>query len=309
MTQPPFDNFDSAGRAVLSFLHRRLGFRLWMVTRTQGDDWVVLQTEDHGYNVAPGTVFRWADSFCSEMVKGNGPRVAPDANLVPAYAAAPIGRQLPIGAYIGVPLSDADGGLFGTLCAIDPSPQPKLVAQEQELVELLAGLLSSVLRSDLMALEAVRNTERLEVEAQTDSMTGLLNRRAWDQLLAKEEERCRRYGHAAAVLVIDIDGLKHVNDTLGHQAGDELIVRAATTLRAAGRDGDVVARIGGDEFALLAVECDQAGAEVIARRVRGDLEVAKVPASVGTAIRGHATSLGEAVLQADQRMYQEKRQR
>lgn len=309
MTQPLVLDFESAGRAVISFLHRRLGFGLWMVTRTQGDDWIVLQTEDHGYNVAPGTVFRWADSFCSEMVKGNGPRISPDSDLVPAYAAAPIGRQVAIGAYVGVPLSDADGSLFGTLCAIDPNPQPKRIEEEQELIELLAGLLSTVLQSDLRASDAMRSAERLEVEAQTDSMTGLLNRGAWDKVLAKEEERCRRYGHSAAVLMIDLDGLKRVNDTLGHEAGDELIVRAAAALRAAGRDVDVVARLGGDEFGVLAVECDHAGAEVIAQRVREGLENAKVPASIGKAIRGHGTGLTEAVRLADQLMYLEKRRR
>lgn len=307
MTQLPVHDFETASRAVLSFLYKRLGFGLWMVTRTQGDDWIVLQSEDHGYGVASGDVFRWADSFCSEMVKGNGPRVAPDSDTVPAYAAAPIGRLVDIGAYIGVPLNTADGGLFGTLCAIDPSVQLQSIAEEQELIELLAELLSSVLQSDLRAVEAVRKAERLEVEANTDSLTELFNRRAWDQLLAKEEERCRRYGHSAAVLMIDLDGLKQVNDTYGHGAGDELIVRAANALRVAGRDVDVVARLGGDEFAILAIECDAAGADVVAQRVRRELGHANVPASVGTATRGYEAGLTEAVLQADRLMYQEKR--
>jgi diguanylate cyclase len=306
MTQPILHDFDSASRAVISFLHRRLGFELWMVTRTQGDDWIVLQSEDHGYDVTPGTVFSWADSFCSEMVRGNGPRIAPDSDIVPAYAAAPIGRSIDIGAYIGVPLNSADGGLFGTLCAIDPNPQPERIAEEQELVELLAGLLSTVLQSELGAIGAARTAERLEVEAQTDSMTGLVNRRAWDLLLAREEERCRRYGHSAAVLIVDLDGLKRINDTLGHEAGDELIVRAAAALRAGGRDADVIARLGGDEFAILAVECDGTGAEIIARRVRLGLGQAKVRASVGLAVRGQA-GLSEAVLRADRLMYEEKR--
>ncbi len=60
-----FTDFASASRAVLSYLHRKLGFKLWMVTRTEGEDWIVLDAEDHGYGVEAGTVFRWADSFCS----------------------------------------------------------------------------------------------------------------------------------------------------------------------------------------------------------------------------------------------------
>lgn len=87
-----FHDFESAGKATLAFLRDRLGFGLWMVTRTEGKDWIVLQSEDHGYGVEAGHVFQWADSFCSEMIKGNGPRIAPDSDDVPAYVAAPIGR-------------------------------------------------------------------------------------------------------------------------------------------------------------------------------------------------------------------------
>jgi diguanylate cyclase (GGDEF)-like protein len=309
MNHVPMRDFEAAGQAVLRFLRKRLGFGLWMVTRTEGDDWIVLQTENHGYDVSPGTVFRWADSFCAEMVKGNGPRIAPDSDLVPAYAAAPIGRQVDIHAYIGMPLLKSDGSLFGTLCAIDPAPQPEAIVQEQDLIELLASLLSTLLQSDLKAAEATRRSERLEVEAQTDALTGLFNRRAWDQLVSREEERCRRYGHAATVLIIDLDGLKRANDTLGHGAGDELIVRAATALRQAAREVDVVARLGGDEFGVLAVECDRTGADVLLRRTRKALADVQVEASVGSAVRDPSTGLSEAIVLADRLMYEEKRAR
>ncbi len=302
-------DFASAGREVLAFLHQRFGFGLWMVTRKEGEDWIVLQSEDHGYNVTRGTVFRWADSFCSEMVKGNGPRVAPDSDAVPAYAVAPIGRQVDIKAYVGVPLLKANGDLFGTLCAIDPARQPAAIVGEQGLIELLAALLSSILQSDLRASDELRRAEQYEVEAQTDPMTSLYNRRAWDRMLAKEEERCARYGHQAAVLMVDIDELKCVNDTLGHAAGDALLVRAADALRSAARGMDLVARLGGDEFGLLAVECDQLGAEALLARARAAFLELRVKASFGIAVRGHAEGLAEACIRADQRMYQEKRAR
>lgn len=309
MIDPAHHDFDSAARAVIAFLHHRLGFGLWMVTRTEGDDWIVLQSEDHGYNVAPGTVFRWADSFCSRMVQGQGPRVAPDSAQVPAYAAAPIGRQVPIGSYIGAPLYKEDGSLFGTLCAIDPERQPEAIAHEQELVELLAALLSTILQAELKATEALRRSERLEVEAYTDPMTALYNRRAWECLLAREEERCRRYGHPAYVIAVDLDELKRVNDTLGHAAGDELIIRAAGALRQAAREADVVARIGGDEFVILAVECDRAGADAIVARLRAALAQANVSASIGMAARTQVGGLEAAEAMADRRMYEEKRSR
>ena len=307
MTLPPRHDFETAGRAVLVFLRRRFGFNLWMVTRTQGDDWIVLQSEDHGYDVAPGTVFKWADSFCSEMVNGNGPRIAPDSDHVPAYASAPIGRYVPIKAYIGVPLLLDDGTLFGTLCAIDPARQPDALRDEQDLIELLASMLSAILNAELRLTDEVRRSERLAVEALVDPMTKLSNRRAWNELLAKEDERCHRYGHSAAVFVIDLDGLKQVNDTDGHAAGDALIALAAEALREVARDADVVARLGGDEFGIVAVECDSEGADVVLVRLRQAFAGRGVNASIGISTRRPSVSLIAAWEEADQRMYATKR--
>ena len=307
MIDLPFDDFVSAARGVLAFLNRRLGFGLWMVTRTEGEDWIVLQTEGSRYDVSAGTVFRWADSFCFHMVRGNGPRIAPDSNAVAAYAAAPIGRQVPIKAYIGFPLTKPDGSLFGTLCAIDMSRQPDTIVADQPLIELLAALLSTILKQELRADHEARRSERLALEAQTDALTTLANRRAWDQLLQKEEERCRRYGHPAAVLILDLDDLKEVNDTAGHAAGDALIVRAAEALRKAARDVDIVARLGGDEFGIIAIECDQTGADALLARTRQALADQGVAASVGVAIRSPSGGLAAAWEAADRRMYQDKR--
>ena len=230
-----FADFDTAARAVLSFLYRRMGFGLWMVTRTEGDDWIVLQAEDHGYDVKEGTVFRWADSFCSRMVDGLGPRIAPSSDAVPAYASAPIGQQVKIGAYVGVPLRGPEGALFGTLCAIDPQMQPAAIVHEQELVEMMAGLLSSLLQAELRLVNEARRAERAESEALTDGLTGLYNRRGWVNLLAAEEGRCRRYGHPASIIAIDLDGLKAINDTYGHLKGDELLARAGSVIRGTAR--------------------------------------------------------------------------
>jgi len=304
-----FSDFESAGRAVLALLHRRLGFDLWMVTRTEGDDWIVLQSEDHGYGVEPGTVFRWADSFCSEMVKGNGPRIAPRSQAIPAYAAAPIGGQIRIRAYVGLPLVRGDGSLFGTLCAIHPSSQPESIVEEQGLVELLGAMLSTILQSELTAAEEARRSEKLQTDALTDELTHLYNRRGWDRLLATEEERCRRYGHPAAVLIVDLDDLKLVNDAQGHAEGDALIVRAGSALRKAARSLDIVARVGGDEFGILSAECNRAGGEALLERVRTALNEADVKASVGLAMRDPSVGLMSACATADKLMYEDKRSR
>jgi diguanylate cyclase (GGDEF)-like protein len=302
----PFTDFDEAARAALKFLHKRLGFDLWMVTRTQGDDWIVLQTEDQSYGIQDGTVFQWADTFCARMVEGQGPRVAPRSREVPAYANAPIGRQLDIQAYIGVPLTGAGGALFGTLCAIDSRPQPETLVEEQALVELVGALLSSLLRTEMQLMDEVRRSERAQAEALTDALTGLYNRRGWARLLEAEENRCRRYGHSACVVAVDLDNLKRVNDSHGHFAGDELIARAAGVLASVARAQDIAARVGGDEFLLLAVECDRSGAATLADRLRADFAFAGVNASIGYALRDPARGLTAAWDEADKAMYLEK---
>ncbi len=302
-------DFEQAGRTVLEFLHRRFGFKLWMLTRVEGDDWIVLQSNDHGYGVRSGRVFRWADSFCCLMVSGDGPRIAPDITSVPAYAAAPLGRELKAGAYVGVPLTNSDGSVFGTLCGIDPRRQSADIVNEGELIELLASMLSTLIHSELKAAEESRRRERLEVEALLDPLTRLANRRAWDQLMAREEDRCRRYGHPAAIFVLDLDDLKEVNDAHGHAAGDALLEHAADALREAVRESDVVARLGGDEFAIIAIECDVRGAKRLLARIREALDRRSVRASVGISLRDPTLGLTRAWEDADRRMYKQKKSR
>ncbi|MBD1913889.1 MULTISPECIES: sensor domain-containing diguanylate cyclase [unclassified Leptolyngbya] len=302
-------SFESAVQRVLQFLHRRMGFQLWMLTRTQGNDWIVLSANDHGYDVKPGDVFQWSDSFCSRMVEGNGPNIAPRCQLIPAYASAPIGRKIPIGAYVGLPLYSPDGSLFGTLCAIDPNPQSEHLQTELAMLELLVLLLSSLLHQELQAQENLRLKQKAEAEAQLDILTGIYNRRGWHYLLEAEEMRCSRYGLTAGIVVIDLDNLKQTNDQQGHAAGDRLLQRTAYTLQTNVRPCDIVSRIGGDEFAILIVESSREDSERVVQRIQHNLARAQISASLGWAMRSPTARLQEALEQADKAMYQNKNQR
>ena len=292
---------------MLEQLQRDMPMGLWMVTRVEGDDWILLATADRGYDVGDGTVLRWSDSFCSRMVEGHGPRVAPTGSADPAYTDAPIGAALPIGSYVGVPLVDGEGHLFGTLCAIDPEPADPGIGQRLPQVELMARLLGSVLAADLRADAEQRRAERAETEAQTDGLTGVGNRRGWDTVLAAEERRCSRFGDAAAVVVIDLDGLKTVNDRDGHLAGDRLILATADVLKRSVTPEDYVARIGGDEFALLLAGADARRAESVSAAITRALTTAGIAAATGVAVRDHAGTLLDAFRLADERMYAVKR--
>ncbi len=302
-----FKDFESASKAILDFLHKRLGFDLWMITRREGEDWIILQTEDHGYGVKPGSVFKWSDSFCSQMVLGKGPNIAPDSTMIAAYSGAPIGRVLKINAYIGLPLTRADGSLFGTLCAINPTTQPTALLDEQKFLELMTATLNTILQLELKLTGMTRRAELLAEESLTDPLTRLYNRRGWNKFIASEEERCRRYGHPATVMVIDIDELKQVNDKLGHSEGDNLIVRTATVLSQSARAQDVVARLGGDEFGIISVECDADSGKALLERIQKSLSSENIKASIGLASRHPAHGLEAALREADQNMYKVKR--
>ncbi len=303
----PYSDFDAACRAVLAQLSERTGLGLWMMTRTEGEDWIVLQAEGDRHAVTDGDIMRWADSFCSLMVVGEGPQSAPRAAEVPSYRKAPIGRQVPIGAYVGVPVMRVNGELFGTLCAIDPEPQPEALNAELPLVRLFARLLGSILEAEMHAVELTRKLQAVREEASLDPLTGLLNRRGWNERVAIEERRARRYGSPATVAIIDLNRLKEINDRRGHEAGDELLVRAGQALRVAMRETDAVARIGGDEFAVLCMETGADAGWRIENKIRSALAMAGVEASLGWSARDPSQDIGSAVIEADRLMLEEKR--
>ena len=164
--------------------------------------------------------------------------------------------------------------------------------------------------------ERRRFERRLAHLADHDALTGLVNRRRFNDELQRHLERCERYGHVGAVLLLDLDHFKEVNDTLGHSAGDELIVSAATLLRSGVRATDVVARLGGDEFAILLTEGDLSTASRVAASIVERIDTytrtldrtrRRVTASIGVVTMKAAREHGEDVLAlADMTMYDAK---
>jgi diguanylate cyclase (GGDEF)-like protein len=207
----------------------------------------------------------------------------------------------------GVPLVDADGKLFAILCALGEHVAPERLAQVRPVLDYALGMLGAVVRTELTLEEEARRAERAQADALVDPLTALHNRRAWDQLLSTEDQRCSRHGYDAVIFVVDLDGLKAINDRFGHEKGDELIRNAATALERSVRRTDVVARVGGDEFAILAVKCDAGAAARIRDHIESTLMRANSPATVGFSVRSEAGDLFEAWRQADGAMYHRKR--
>jgi diguanylate cyclase (GGDEF)-like protein len=304
----PSTAFRDAVASMLDGLPARTGLGTWMLLRLRDDGGaVVLAVRDHAYGIEVDRQLSDVELPARALVDGHGPRVAPDAAGAPAYAGATLGVRAPVGALAGVPVLAPDGSVFGCLCGVDPAGGGPELAAELPTIELLGRLLAVLLVQELERQELQRRFELAELDALTDPLTGVGNRRAWDRLLGAEEARCRRYGSVASLVAIDLDELKRVNDDQGHAAGDRLLRRTAQVIDSCRRAADVVARLGGDEFGVLAVECDEPAAKVLADRLRGALEAAGIRASVGHATRQPTGTLAEAWSAADAQMYAHKR--
>lgn len=165
--------------------------------------------------------------------------------------------------------------------------------------------------------ERKRLEERLQYMATHDLLTGLKNRSHFQKFLADEVERARQSGTRGAVLFIDLDNFKEINDTFGHQKGDEVLMRIAHILKANLRDGDAIARLGGDEFAAVLPRTDLKEARKVAERLlalfqrevlRSQKRIFTVRASIGIAPYPHPTTCPQSLLgEADLAMYDAKR--
>jgi diguanylate cyclase (GGDEF)-like protein len=176
---------------------------------------------------------------------------------------------------------------------------PMVVEDEGEL-EAAANLCAVALRMDV-----------LEYDALHDPLTGLYNRRSFEGHLAHAFARSHRYGWAFSLVFVDLDHFKSVNDRLGHAAGDEVLRSVGSELRRALRRGDVAARIGGDEFALILPETDSGFVPALIERLRQDLrKLGHEPEtgfSVGVAsCPEEAASIDELSRLADGRLYEAK---
>ncbi len=177
------------------------------------------------------------------------------------------------------------------------------------LPEELSLLLARV--SQLVAFKQLMN--RLQAEADRDYLTGLMNRRRFRTALGQEVERWRRYNIPCALLLVDIDHLKRVNDTHGHSAGDRVIRHTASALVELSRDNDTPARLGGEEFALLLAGIDDAKAYAAAERLRHVVSstpvegIGTITVSLGVAAcPAHATTERALYAATDAALYRAK---
>ncbi|MEN6079615.1 diguanylate cyclase [Chromobacterium piscinae] len=192
-----------------------------------------------------------------------------------------------------------------------------LLARKQQLADVNANLEQMVADRTEQLRESnhllLRKAAELALQARHDALTNLHNRMAANEQLQEEHLRYKRTGAPYAVLLLDVDHFKRVNDTFGHDAGDRVLRHIADTLRNSARATDFVARYGGEEFLLLLPETDAAGAAVLAEKIRAAVEqsqapdVGRITISIGLATSDAADAQPEAtVKRADLALYRAK---
>jgi diguanylate cyclase (GGDEF)-like protein len=190
-----------------------------------------------------------------------------------------------------------------------------MLALNQRGMGALQELLAVLRESDHGVLTLLQRNRHLAHYAWSDPLTGLLNRRGLDEQLAREEARAQRYGLPVTVVLLDVRGLKAVNDQHGHLAGDALLRAVAGALRASVRGTDVAARFGGDEFAAVLSGTEHSGGEAFVERVRAAAHPVRLPDgatvpirfAAGIACRDETGTLPDALTLADERLVESKR--
>jgi len=175
--------------------------------------------------------------------------------------------------------------------------------------EALLARLAELAALSIMSASA---RDQMPTLASTDHLTGLWNRRAFQERLAAELERARRYDRPLALVMLDIDHFKRINDVHGHPVGDRVLIEVASRIFSTVREGEVVARVGGEEFAWILPETDGDGAVAAAERVRAAISaqtftgVGRLTISLGVCDLDEGETASELVRLADRALYRAK---
>ncbi len=268
--------------------------------------------------------------FCNEQYRNAFP-LSRDVRVVGAHITKILQRVIETGERVGLPQETPEKWVEAAAAALHVNKDEEIQLRNGEWRALKTRLAhdgsAMVVVSDITVTKEAEaalqlSAQQLRSLADTDGLTSLANRRAFDAAFVREFEKCRETNIALSVLMIDVDRFKLYNDTYGHLAGDECLRAVGKCLgKSVKRSGDVVARYGGEEFVVMLPNTDEAGAMVVAEEFnrllsREDLphtssEFGRVTASIGISSTGGKVSFSDTqklLAAADAAMYEAKEQ-
>lgn len=257
--------------------------------------------------------------FLRQAADALDPLIIPTVESHPVFAQQLARGAHPIRGFAAVPVAVSRSDARGALCVLDLKPLALTASDIDALaaigrsVGLELDRLLSPLPTDVPAHELnVEDVKALQYLASTDPLTGLANRRGGEKHIANEISRAKRERRPLSCVLLDLDRFKHVNDTYGHQAGDQVLHEVGTLLRRTVRAYDILVRWGGEEFLVVLPGVDLQAAYQLAERIRVAVEamethsVGRVTISAGVAKFEADYDFAATLKTADQRLYQAK---
>jgi diguanylate cyclase len=197
--------------------------------------------------IPEGLSVPWGDTLCKRALDESCPATS---EVATRWADSDAARLLGIQTYVSTPVRGEQGELLGTLCAAS-AQQREIGPDAQGILNLFSALVAGFLERERLMEQLHASNERLRAYAMSDALTGLPNRRALYEELQRLLAQAQRSGHSVLVGVVDLDGFKAINDRHGHQCGDLFLQESARRLPGGLRGGDMLGRLGGDEFLLI----------------------------------------------------------
>lgn len=281
----------------------------------------ILYARNVGHMQIPeGLAVPWDDTLCKRALETNQP-FANDVDT--RWGDSTAARALNIRTYLSTPVHLAGGALYGTLCAASPE-RYDLTPQAQRMLALFATLIAQQVEREQLLQKLLHANAQLTALATTDPLTQLANRRALQQELTRLLAHGTRRRASVLVAFVDLDEFKAINDTHGHDVGDQFLIALADRLRGVLRTEDHAARIGGDEFVVIGEGPDQLGELPAAQRAfhkrvfqatvgnyhLGPVVLRYAGASVGVlGVAPDTCNAEQALKAADAAMYQVKQAR
>lgn len=316
------DSVEALTRPLLTLLELVTGFESSYLTRidqAEGVQRILYARNSKAMQIPEGLAVPWGDTLCKRALDEG--RFFTD-DVPDCWGDSDAAQALGIHTYISMPVYLPEGALFGTLCAASADKRP-ISDTGQQILGLFTTLIAQAIERENLLAQLRKTNEELALHSSRDALTGLPNRRALVADMTRMFAIAQRSGKQVQVLFIDLDGFKQINDTHGHDAGDEFLIQVGRRISVGLRAGDEVSRFGGDEFVVVGISTEaappalalEAMRDRVAALIRGEFNLSRCSfhypgASIGAVTVDPTSSSPDVALrQADAAMYAIKKQR
>lgn len=312
--------FETQIEKILKMGLERFHLDIGILAQVEGDEYVVKHcVAPDELHIVPGAVFDFNTTYCQITCQTDGPTAIENIGKDDRFASHPAYQAFPLESYIGMPLR-LYGQLYGTLNFSSPLPYQRRFSE----VDLDAiQLMSSWVEIEIIRRQQEERLQELnqilERKAYEDSLTGVPNRRSMFKHISADLNRITREHAKVSVAIIDIDRFKNINDSYGHQKGDQVLYEIAQSLNNDKRDYDFLARYGGEEFLLWLPNTDRELADLVCTRMKDKIEsltICEIPVTISIGVSCYISGdlkalqnrerINQLISEADKALYDAK---